>query len=501
MGDENPIRTLGDYYKPSHKGYVNTIEFPVGNNVVPLRSDTIQLVQNECSFHGLRSEDPNQHLKDFLKLVDSLDLDGENKEKKRLLPHHGLDLWLQIQIFYDHVDCITQMGIDYVAGGRLRKLRPDEAWATIERLANMKIKGGTMPSSQMKLGVFESGVHQLNYDTLVRHPIHSGDVIDWEFLARQNLDQAFFNSINTDPFFGPQWGNLFHVNEPVYRELVREFFASFEFDASPYRYDPNHLGVRFSLGGEQKEISLLELGWRVGLYYERQSRENATLSRLRNDDTVKESRLLMEFWPTIRDGGFNVGNTKVASIRDPRVKLAHRCIAMTIAGRKETTHRVTEIDLYYLYCIYTPEVACNIPYCLSKYLKGVREKNLIYGGMLVTKIARSFGLLTDELRDALSIEPLPHVFKKKSLIAMGMIMKLQNGMCVWPALRAVKEEKEAAEEAEGDEGHDGAGGSTAMYQNISQGGWKVHQARWMDQQDEQWGRLNTWTGQQDERAY
>ncbi|GJQ98274.1 reverse transcriptase domain-containing protein [Tanacetum coccineum] len=32
----------------------------------------------------LRSEDPNEHLKDFLKLVDSLDLDGENRERMRL---------------------------------------------------------------------------------------------------------------------------------------------------------------------------------------------------------------------------------------------------------------------------------------------------------------------------------------------------------------------------------------------------------------------------------
>ncbi|GKF82665.1 zinc finger, CCHC-type containing protein [Tanacetum coccineum] len=84
MGDENPIRTLGDYSKPSHEGYKNTIELPVGNNMVPLRSDIIRLVQNGCSFHGLRSEDPNQHLKDFLKLVDSLDLDGENRERTRL---------------------------------------------------------------------------------------------------------------------------------------------------------------------------------------------------------------------------------------------------------------------------------------------------------------------------------------------------------------------------------------------------------------------------------
>ncbi|GKF40081.1 zinc finger, CCHC-type containing protein [Tanacetum coccineum] len=46
MRDANPIRTLGDYSKPSHEGYMNTIKLLVGNNVVPLRSDTIQLVQN-----------------------------------------------------------------------------------------------------------------------------------------------------------------------------------------------------------------------------------------------------------------------------------------------------------------------------------------------------------------------------------------------------------------------------------------------------------------------
>ncbi|GJV87209.1 zinc finger, CCHC-type containing protein [Tanacetum coccineum] len=84
MGDENPIRTLEDYSKPSHEGYRNTIELPKGKNVVPLLSDTIRLVQNGCSFHGLRSEDLNQHLKDFLKLVDSLNLDVANRERTRL---------------------------------------------------------------------------------------------------------------------------------------------------------------------------------------------------------------------------------------------------------------------------------------------------------------------------------------------------------------------------------------------------------------------------------
>ncbi|GJT85109.1 hypothetical protein Tco_1066826 [Tanacetum coccineum] len=56
MGDANPIRTLGDYSKPSHKSYRNTIELLEGNNVVPLRSDTIWLVQTVyAQFHGLCS--------------------------------------------------------------------------------------------------------------------------------------------------------------------------------------------------------------------------------------------------------------------------------------------------------------------------------------------------------------------------------------------------------------------------------------------------------------
>ncbi|GJT76664.1 zinc finger, CCHC-type containing protein [Tanacetum coccineum] len=182
---------------------------PNGNNVVPLRSDTIQLVQNGCLFHELRSEDPNQHLKDFLKLVDSLDLDVANRERTRLrlfqfslrdqasnwlerlpagsistwedlttrflaqffpsgrtaklrndvlmfqqhqgeylseawthfkdllqkVPHHGIDLWLQVQIFYDHVNPATRRTIDQSAGGKLRDRNAEESWALLEDLA------------------------------------------------------------------------------------------------------------------------------------------------------------------------------------------------------------------------------------------------------------------------------------------------------------------------------------------------------------------------------
>nr|GEW48301.1 zinc finger, CCHC-type [Tanacetum cinerariifolium] len=71
MGDTNPIRTLGDYSKPSHEGYRNTIELPIGNNVLPLRSDTIRLMQNRCSFHGLRCAEGSWALLEDFALYDN----------------------------------------------------------------------------------------------------------------------------------------------------------------------------------------------------------------------------------------------------------------------------------------------------------------------------------------------------------------------------------------------------------------------------------------------
>nr|GEY06443.1 zinc finger, CCHC-type [Tanacetum cinerariifolium] len=179
-GDANPIHTLRDYFKPSQDGYRNTIELLIGNNIVPFRSDTIRLVQNGCSFYELQSEDPNQHLKDFLKLVDSLDLDGSIttwedlttrflaqffpprriaklrndilmfqqhhgeslsgawtrfKDLLQKVPHHGIDLWLQVQISYDLVYPVTRRTINQSVNGKLRDRNAKESWALLKDLA------------------------------------------------------------------------------------------------------------------------------------------------------------------------------------------------------------------------------------------------------------------------------------------------------------------------------------------------------------------------------
>ncbi|GJX94403.1 hypothetical protein Tco_0348989 [Tanacetum coccineum] len=68
MGNENPIRTLGDYSRPSHEGYRNTIELPEGNNVSNIEglvsefmaSQGARLSKFEADFKQQQSEMTNK---------------------------------------------------------------------------------------------------------------------------------------------------------------------------------------------------------------------------------------------------------------------------------------------------------------------------------------------------------------------------------------------------------------------------------------------------------
>ncbi|GJQ90556.1 MAK10-like protein [Tanacetum coccineum] len=125
MEDKNPIRTLRDYSKPSLEGYRNTIELPEGNNVVPLRSDTIRtakLRNNILMFQQHQGESLSEAWNRFIDLLQKV-------------PHLGIDHWRSIQIFYDHVSFHLKCEIDRTAGGKLRNKNADESWEIIENLA------------------------------------------------------------------------------------------------------------------------------------------------------------------------------------------------------------------------------------------------------------------------------------------------------------------------------------------------------------------------------
>nr|GEV93822.1 zinc finger, CCHC-type [Tanacetum cinerariifolium] len=51
------------------------------------------------------------------------------------VPRHGLDLWTQIQIFYNNVNYYNKMDLNFATDGDLRELSAEEAWETIENFA------------------------------------------------------------------------------------------------------------------------------------------------------------------------------------------------------------------------------------------------------------------------------------------------------------------------------------------------------------------------------
>ncbi|GJV19636.1 MAK10-like protein [Tanacetum coccineum] len=57
------------------------------------------------------------------------------KDLLQKVPHHGIDRWLQIQLFYDHVFFHLKCEIDRAAGCKLRNKNTDESWEIIENLA------------------------------------------------------------------------------------------------------------------------------------------------------------------------------------------------------------------------------------------------------------------------------------------------------------------------------------------------------------------------------
>ncbi|GJY56624.1 zinc finger, CCHC-type containing protein [Tanacetum coccineum] len=147
---------VGDYSRPSHEGYRNAIEHPEGAKVSPLRSNTIWIgdsidlkgakrnttslrlfcfslrdqainwldrlpVRSISTWHYLttrflaqffppgRMAKLRKEILMFQQRQDESLYDAWTHFKDLLqkVPHHGLDLWLQVQIFYDYVDYTT----------------------------------------------------------------------------------------------------------------------------------------------------------------------------------------------------------------------------------------------------------------------------------------------------------------------------------------------------------------------------------------------------------
>nr|GEU56713.1 MAK10-like protein [Tanacetum cinerariifolium] len=57
------------------------------------------------------------------------------KDLLQKVPNDGINIWLQVQIFYDHINSATRRTIDQAANGKLREKKTKESWALLEDLS------------------------------------------------------------------------------------------------------------------------------------------------------------------------------------------------------------------------------------------------------------------------------------------------------------------------------------------------------------------------------
>ncbi|GJW61743.1 MAK10-like protein [Tanacetum coccineum] len=92
MGDKNSIHTLGDYSRPSHEGYMNTIELPKGNNMLRDRNtkESWALLEDLALYNNESWNDP----RDFAKTVKAISLP---QDVPRTSDHRLIELENQVQ--------------------------------------------------------------------------------------------------------------------------------------------------------------------------------------------------------------------------------------------------------------------------------------------------------------------------------------------------------------------------------------------------------------------
>ncbi|XP_058733173.1 uncharacterized protein LOC131604769 [Vicia villosa] len=81
---ENPRITLRDYFTPSTNITTSIVNPPVEANNFELKPGLIQMVQNSTMFRGALTKDPNAHLKNFVRVSDSIKCNGVTPEAIRM---------------------------------------------------------------------------------------------------------------------------------------------------------------------------------------------------------------------------------------------------------------------------------------------------------------------------------------------------------------------------------------------------------------------------------
>ncbi|KAI3739204.1 hypothetical protein L2E82_29603 [Cichorium intybus] len=202
--------------------------------------------------------------------------------------------------------------------------------------------------------------------------------------------------------------NAFNMTEPVYREIILQLLSSYHFEKADTRMDSPDT-VQFRLGNHNRNCSLREFGHRIGLYTEEESETPAfrTFHRWASC-TMSDSFSPGDFWSMISSARYHENTIRESYMHLPAHRMLHRLIATTLWPRADE-ERVLPHELYLMWAVTRMLETCNIPYMIADYFKELTDAPLTHialgGGHFVTRLARSYGLLSEHTTRELGITP------------------------------------------------------------------------------------------------
>ncbi|KAL6332432.1 hypothetical protein AAG906_007988 [Vitis piasezkii] len=136
-------------------------------NQLVIRPHIVPLLPN---FHGMESENPYAHIKEFEKVTNGLKRQISNfsaKENEKFhecwerymeainaCPHHGFDTWLLVSYFYDGMSSSMKQILETMCGGDFMSKNPEEAMDFLSYVSEVS-RGWDEPNSREK-GKFPS---------------------------------------------------------------------------------------------------------------------------------------------------------------------------------------------------------------------------------------------------------------------------------------------------------------------------------------------------------
>nr|GEW10766.1 hypothetical protein [Tanacetum cinerariifolium] len=265
MGDENPIRTLGDYSKPSHEGYRNTIELPIGNNVQYLDEmkrlinlefrDEIKIDELKGNFNRMSIEinkkEKLQQLEQVANLstyhskcFNSFCYDDDDDEDYTVVTTPDFPITDSLIIENEHLDTILETESDEFIKSSVENLVPipsdDDDSSHEEVIHEMSFKTYSNPLFDLDEEIISSEFNPIHNEDLDSTPKKDRfDTKSYLLESLLNRDESIPHGIDSDDS-DSEWDNLFlerllhddHIRLPDildFSNVVRVFLPFFTY--------------------------------------------------------------------------------------------------------------------------------------------------------------------------------------------------------------------------------------------------------------------------------